>query len=148
MNLIHKIENWGNVHHPQWIDYLRIVVGFLILIKGLSFVSDLNSVSALVQEVNYTFYIWGGVHYIVFAQIVGGLFIICGFQTRLASIVLLPIIFGAVFFVNITNGFSYLNGELWLSIVVLFLLVLFLVMGSGKYSLDNLMDKPGYIRKI
>lgn len=148
MNLIHKIEHWGDTHHPQWIDYLRIAVGFLILIKGMSFVGDLDRVSSLVQQVNYTFYIWGGVHYIVFAQIVGGMFIIFGFQTRLASIVLLPILFGAVFFVNLTHGFSFLNGELWLSIVVLLLLILFLVMGSGKYSLDNLMNRPGYERRI
>jgi len=148
MNLIHKIEHWGDTHHPRWIDYLRIIVGFLILIKGLSFVSDLDRVSSLVQQVNYTLYIWRGVHYIVFAQIVGGLFIVFGFQTRLAAIVLLPILFGAVFFVNLTNGLSFLNGELWLSIVVLLMLILFLVMGSGKYSLDNLMNKPGYSRRI
>ena len=135
MNLIHKIEHWGDTHHPRWIDYLRILVGILILVKGLSFVGDLDRVSSLVQQVNYTIYIWGGVHYIVFAQIVGGLFIIFGFQTRLATIVLLPILFGAVFF-------------MWLSVVVLLMLILFLVMGSGKYSLDNLMNKPGYNREI
>jgi uncharacterized membrane protein YphA (DoxX/SURF4 family) len=55
---------------------------------------------------------------------------------------------GAVFFVNITKGFSFLNSELWLSILVMALLVLFAIWGSGKYSLDNLMDKPGYRREI
>ncbi|UIR54575.1 DoxX family protein [Sphingobacterium sp. SRCM116780] len=148
MNLIHKIEHWGDSHHPQWIDYLRIALGILILVKGMSFVGDLDGVGALVQQVNYKLYIWGGVHYIVFAQIVGGLFLIFGFQTRLAAAVLLPILFGAVFFVNITNGFSFLNSELWLSIIVFIFLIVFLIMGSGKYSLDNLMDKPGYSRKI
>jgi uncharacterized protein YjbJ (UPF0337 family) len=31
----------------------------------------------------------------------------------------------------------------WLSIVVFFLLIFFMVMGSGKYSLDQMMNKPG-----
>src|SRR5690606_41322741 len=87
-------------------------------------------------------------HYIVFAHIVGGLFIMLGFHTRLAAIVQLPILFVAVFFVKLTKGFSYLNSELWLSILVFVLLLLFAVVGSGTHSLDHLMDKPGYKRKI
>ncbi|KKX51916.1 DoxX family protein [Sphingobacterium sp. IITKGP-BTPF85] len=127
MNLIHKIEHWGDTHHPQWIDYLRIAVGFLILIKGMSFVADLDRVSSLVQQVNYTFYIWGGVHYIVFAQIVGGMFIIFGFQTRLACLVLLPILFGAVFFVNLTHGFSFLMENYGCPLLFYFCLFYFLL---------------------
>lgn len=148
MNLIHRVEHWGDRHHPQWLDYFRIALGIIILAKGISFVSDEDAVRKLVEQTNFQLSIWGAVHYVGFTHLVGGLFIILGFQTRLASLLLVPILFCAVFFVNITNGFSFLNSELWLSIVVLIALIVFAVMGSGKYSLDNMMDKPGYQREI
>ena len=148
MNLIHRIEHWGNVHHPQWIDYLRIALGIVIFAKGITFVNDRIVVQHMIEQSTFHLSIWGAVHYVVFTHLVGGLFLILGFQTRLASLFLFPVLIGAVFFVNITNGFSYLNSELWLSIVVLCLLVFFMVMGSGKYSLDQMMNKPGYKRNI
>lgn len=148
MNLIHRIEYWGDTHHPRWVDYLRIALGVIILAKGISFVDDRDAVRSLIEQTHFQLYIWGAVHYVVFTHLVGGLFIILGFQTRLASILLLPVLIGAVFFVNITNGFSFLNSELWLSILVMLLLILFVIWGSGKYSLDNLMNKPGYKREI
>lgn len=148
MNLINRVEHWGDRHHPQWLDYFRIALGIIILAKGISFVNDQDAVRRLIEQTNFQLSIWGAVHYVVFTHLVGGLFIILGFQTRLASLLLFPILFGAVFFINITNGFSFLNSELWLSIVVLITLIVFVVMGSGKYSLDNMMDKPGYKREI
>lgn len=148
MNLIHKVERWGDAHHPQWIDYLRIVLGLIIFAKGVSFVNDREAVYNLIAQSNFQLSIWTAVHYVVFTHLVGGMFIVLGFQTRLASLLLIPVLIGAVFFINITHGFSYLNSELWLSAMVLLLLILFVVMGSGKYSLDHLMDKPGYSRGI
>lgn len=132
----------------HFIDYLRIILGVIILAKGISFVNDKDAVQHLIEQTNFQLSIWGAVHYVVFTHLVGGLFIILGFQTRLACILLIPVLIGAVFFVNITNGFSFLNSELWLSIIVMILLVVFIVKGSGKYSLDTMMNKPGYSRSI
>lgn len=148
MNLIHRIEHWGDRHHPQWLDYLRIALGIIILAKGISFVNDQEAVRRLIEQTNFQLSIWGAVHYVVFTHLVGGLFLIFGFQTRLAALLIFPVVVGAVFFVNITSGFSFLNSELWLSILVMTLLAVFLVAGSGKFSLDHMMDKPGYRRSI
>ena len=132
----------------HWIDYLRILLGVIILAKGISFINDRDAVHALVEQTNFQLSIWGAVHYVVFTHLVGGLFIILGFQTRLACILLLPVLFGAVFFINITNGFGFLNSELWLSIFVMCLLIVFVILGSGNFSLDKMMNKPGYQRDI
>ena len=148
MNLIQRIEHWGDAHHPRWVDFVRIGLGILIFAKGVSFVMDRDSVFALIERTHFQLSIWSAVHYVVFAHLVGGLFIMLGFQTRLAVALQIPILIGAVFFVNITNGFSFLNSEFWLSLVVLLLLIYFMVVGSGPYSLDKAMDKPGYKRDI
>jgi putative oxidoreductase len=51
----------------------------------------------------------------------------------------LPILFGAVFLVNIAAPFVY--SELWLSILSLALACLFVIIGSGPLSLDRLLLK-------
>src|SRR5690606_26322353 len=94
--------------------------------KGISFISDRDAVADLIRQTNFQLSIWSAVHYVVFAHLVGGLFIVFGFQTRLAVIFQIPILMGAVFFVNITNGFTFLNSEFWISLFVLVLLFLFL----------------------
>jgi len=146
MNLIHRIEHWGDAHHPRWLDIVRIVLGTVIFAKGVSFIADTTILFQLLTSADFHLSIWMAVHYIAFVHIVGGIFIALGFATRIAVVLQLPILIGAVFFVNITNGFDFLNSEFWLSLVVLLLLLLFLVVGSGSYSLDHAMDKPGYKR--
>lgn len=151
MNLAEKripIPSRTSSTRAHWVDYLRIMLGVIILAKGISFINDREAVQHLIEQTNFQLSIWGAVHYVVFTHLVGGLFIILGFQTRLACILLLPVLIGAVFFVNITNGFSFLNSELWLSILVLCLLIAFGILGSGRFSLDHMMNKPGYQRDI
>ena len=72
-------------------------------------------------------------------HVLGGGLIFLGLYTRLWALLQLPIVFAAVFFVNITA--EYVNSELWLSVLVLVLLALFLVIGSGPFSLDQLLLK-------
>ena len=143
MNLIHRIEHWGDAHHPRWMDAVRIVLGVVIFAKGVSFIADTDSVARLLENTHFQLSIWSAVHYIAFAHLVGGIFIALGLVTRVAIAFQLPILFGAVFFVNITNGFSFLNSEFWFSLVVLLLLIVFFIVGSGRYSLDREMRRPG-----
>lgn len=143
MNLIHRIELWGDRHHPRWLDVMRIILGVVIFAKGVSFIADTDSVARLLENTNFQLSIWSAVHYIAFAHLVGGIFIALGLVTRIAVAFQLPVLFGAVFFVNITNGFSFMNSEFWLSLVVLILLLVFFVIGSGPYSLDHEMRRPG-----
>jgi len=76
-------------------------------------------------------------HYIVFAHILGGPLIVFGLFTRIVSLIQLPILIGAIIFVNLPHGIlSVANFELWVSIVVLTGLVVFMIFGAGKFSLD------------
>ena len=46
MNLVHKIEKWGDVHHPGALDIIRIVLGIFLLLKGYYFMEN----SAYLEE--------------------------------------------------------------------------------------------------
>lgn len=143
MNTVQKIEHWGDDHHAKWLDAIRIVLGILILSKGISFVSDTEVLQRLfVQNRVYSFsglMLMALTHVVAFAHLVGGILIVLGLVTRFAVVIQIPILIGAVFFVNLSGGFSPLNSELWLSLIVLMLLILFWVVGSGPYSVDHWM---------
>lgn len=139
MNVIQRIEHWGDTHHPTWMDGVRIVLGILLFLKGVSFISDTDQLMGLVGSAKFNVMSALLVHYVAFAHLVGGLLITFGCLTRLAVLAQLPILIGAVFFVNLTQGLSTLNSELWLSLITLIMLLVILVMGSGKFSVDESM---------
>lgn len=148
MNVIRKIEHWGDVHQSKWLDFLRIILGLVIFGKGVSFISDTSTLQNLITQ-NNVFGFSGmlisvAIHIIAFAHLVGGILITLGLVTRFAVVIQIPILLFAVFFVNLTYGFSMLNSELWLSVLVLFMLILFWVVGSGPLSVDEgLKNKTG-----
>ena len=137
MNMIQKIEYWGDTHHPGWLDIVRIGLGIVIFLKGGMFLADTASLRELIEDADIRVYTWSAVHYVAFAHLVGGILIAIGLLTRVAVAFQLPVLFVAVFFVNITRGLTFLNSELWVSLVVLVLLIVFFVVGSGRYSLDH-----------
>ena len=137
MNVLNRIEHWGDTHHPAWTDGLRIVLGIILVLKGVSFISDTAYLTRLVGGLHFSLWPVMLVHYVAFAHLMGGCLIALGCLTRLMVLLQLPILVGALFFVNIRQGFSPLNAELWLSLIVLSLLLLFLVIGSGRFSMDE-----------
>jgi putative oxidoreductase len=143
MNVIHKVESWGDSHHPKILDIIRMLLGLLLIVKGIAFFSNAAFLRDLIienQKVNQPEgVITAIIYYVTYVHLVGGALIFLGLFTRLAAIFQLPIVLGAVFFINIMT--SFVNSELWLSVIVLALLVLFIIIGSGPLSLDNYL--PG-----
>ncbi|MFD0793011.1 DoxX family protein [Mucilaginibacter litoreus] len=141
MNMVRRIEHWGDLHHPRWLDFIRIFLGLVILAKGVIFISSTN----VQQDWIFQKSVFGFsglmavvvIHIVAFAHVVGGLMIIMGLLTRMVVVIQMPILLGAIFFVNATRGLTYLNTELWLSVVVFLLLVLIWIAGSGSFSADN-----------
>ncbi len=142
MNLLQRIERWGNSHHPKWIDGLRILLGLLLMWKGIQFVMDIDVLKARIAEQPFlTALSFWLAHYIVFAHLAGGLFIALGLLTRLGALVNLPVLIGAVFFVNAGTNLFAVYPELSLSIAVLLLILFFIVEGSGRISVDEYMRR-------
>jgi putative oxidoreductase len=141
MNVIQKVELWGDAHHAKWLDVVRIILGLIIFSKGIALISD----TGYLQDALFRNSIFGFssvmasvvLHVVAFAHLVGGILITIGLVTRFAAVIQIPILICAILFVNISNGLSVLNSELWLSIIVLSLLVLFWVVGSGPISVDQ-----------
>jgi len=139
MNLVQKIENWGDTHQSKWLSVLRIIVGCIIFFKGLFFIQNTDALNAMIANSAVSIYAVALAHYVALAHLMGGVLIILGLITRLAVLFQIPILLGAVFFVNAQKGFYSIHSELGYSLIVLALLVTILIFGSGKWSLDSFM---------
>ncbi|MBD1397538.1 DoxX family protein [Pontibacter sp. JH31] len=145
MNLsqdMNRIEHWADTHHPVWVDFVRMALGIFIFMKGIMFIQDTEALQNIMRNSQFQWVSFGLAHYVAFAHLVGGLFIAMGLVTRIAILFQIPILLGAVFFINPQRGFYSENAELWSSIIVLILLIFFLVWGSGRLSVDHLIRKP------
>ena len=145
MSAIQKIEDWGDRHHPKWIDALRLVLGLTIFLKGVEFVGNTDSLMQIMQNGKFPWVSLGLAHYVGLAHLMGGMLIMLGLITRVAILFQLPILIGAVVFVNSQHGFYSENSELGFSLMVLFLLLFFLVEGSGSVSVDEFMRKHEHV---
>jgi putative oxidoreductase len=138
MNVITGLERWGNSHRPGFLDLFRFALGAFITYKGLYFITHMQELQMTTSGINVYFAGMTLAHYIVFAHILGGPLILFGLFTRIVCLIQLPILIGAVFMVNAPKGFLSIGQhmELWLSIVVLVGLLIFMVFGAGRYSID------------
>ena len=135
MDTLHKIEHWADAHHPLWLDFLRIALGVYLVVKGTIFISDNQALMQMIKGADIFMASMLIVHYVTFAHIIGGVFIAVGLLTRFAVLIQIPILLGAVFLINPQGFFVFdYNLEFWSSVVVLFLLIVFLVYGPGRIS--------------
>ena len=139
MSLATRIEGWGNSHRPGWLDIFRIILGIFITFKGFEFMFNIESLEMTTAGMGMMFSGAALAHYVIFAHALGGPLLIFGLFTRVVSVIQLPVLIGAVIFVNYPKGFLSIGNhmELEISLIVLIGLVVFVVFGAGKFSIDE-----------
>lgn len=139
MNIFTKIEGWGNAHRPGFLDIFRIALGIFITYKGFNFLGNLDELKLSIQGITMNYVGVSIAHYVVFAHVLCGPLIAFGLWTRIMCAVQLPLLVGAVLLVNAPKGFLSVGNhmELEVSIVVLIGLIVFMVFGAGKFSIDE-----------
>lgn len=138
MSMITNVESWGNSHRPGFLDIFRIALGIFLTFKGIQFITHMDELQNTTSGITTWFAGAALAHYIIFAHILGGPLIAAGLFTRIVCLIQLPILIGAVIFVNSPKGFLSIGNhmELWLSLLVLGGLVVFIIFGAGRYSID------------
>ena len=143
MNLVQRVEHWGDTHHPQWLDIVRIALGIFLCYKGVEFLTNMSGMLALMTSKmsfgSFTSILMS--NYISFAHILGGILLILGVLTRFACILQIPILIGAILFINSSQDMYRPFSQLLLAIGVLLLLICFLIVGNGRLSFLKFSDK-------
>lgn len=137
MNIVQRVELWGDRHHPKWLDIIRIGLGVFLCFKGIQFLGNmsgmLNLMTTKMSFGSFTAMLMS--NYIAFAHILGGILMIMGVLTRFACLLQIPILVGAIFFINLSADMYRPLSELYQSIIVLLLLICFLVVGNGHWQM-------------
>ncbi|MYD56801.1 MAG: DoxX family membrane protein [Rhodothermaceae bacterium] len=143
-----KFDAWDDEYGEIAFDLIRIYLGIGLFARGILFLFDASTLVALLPEGAPAWLSESWVHLFVAGfHMVGGLLITAGFWTRIAALSQVPILFGAVF-LSLGSLFSA-NQSLELSSLVLFMLLLVVICGSGDWSLDRLIgSSPNDLRQV
>ena len=137
MNVKLLIEEWRVKLHPKLHIGLRVFLGLCLFFKGIQFIQDAALLDQIISKTPVSHYMQWLNLLIPWAHLLCGVLIILGLYIRLAVSIQIPVLIGAVFFVNSKNGIIISEQELVLSIITLLLLIYFLIKGAGTFSLDS-----------
>jgi putative oxidoreductase len=143
MNLIRKIGSWGDYHHPAFLDSIRILLGIFLFVKGFTFMEHTGYLNWVLGQQGWINFppdaITVIIYYVIMVHMIGGALIMLGIYTRLMCLLQLPVLVAAIFMINIFK--SAVNSDLYLSVTTCFLLVVFVIIGSGPFSLDKYLSE-------
>ncbi len=116
---------------------IRTFLGIVLFVRGWILFSNPDAIMELVGDNQY--HMWYS--YVTIGHLIGGFFLMIGIFTRIGALLQIPILFGAVF---IVHDKSLLQGgqSIELAVLVLFLLILCFIFGSGAKSLGRRLNFP------
>ena len=138
MTTLQQIRDWGTTHHPRWLVIVRVGLGLFLFAKGITFIHNTTLLDRLLYgseslAENQTH--WLPI-LITWANLMTGTLLIIGLWTRLMALLQIPILVGAITFINTQKSGFDAGNELWMAILSLLLIIFFLIEGSGPLSLD------------
>jgi len=152
MNSVQQWIRWLNENQDLALDLVRTYLGIGLFVRGLLFMGEVGlSVEELMGSAELSFASAALMHYVTIAHLVGGVFLAIGLLTRLAALVQVPILVGAVFLVHLQDGLLTADQSLEFSALVLFLLVVVTLFGPGRWSVDHYLfvrDEPSELDKM
>lgn len=152
MSTFQKGVNWLDRNKDLALDLVRTYLGIGLFVRGILFMGDVGlSVEELMGSAELSFASAALMHYVTIAHLVGGVFLAIGLLTRLAALVQVPILVGAVFLVHLQDGLLTADQSLEFSALVLFLLVVVTLFGPGRWSVDHYLfvrEEPSELDKM
>lgn len=141
MNKLQQCKLWLRAHEDLFIDMVRIYLGCGLVVKAVFLMNHREYLSRMIADSDVA-WLGGGIiaQYVILAHLFGGAMLALGIATRFAAFAQLPILLGAIFALYLPR-FATVEPRQYLEYtgLVAFLLMLFGVFGSGRFSIDYLM---------
>lgn len=131
--VIESLNNNQNIAY----SIIRTFIGIALFVRGWILISNPDAIMKLVSDNRY--HMWFS--YVTIGHLIGGFFLAIGIFSRLGALLQIPILFGAVFIVR-EKSFMEESQSLELSVLVLFLLIVCFIYGSGVKSLGSRLKVP------
>jgi len=133
MKAIVRMNKWANAHTSIGLDALRIGLGIFLFWKGMQFAGQTRELVQLIAPKDPVPATLIFAHYIAMSHLAGGILVAIGLLTRLSLVFQFPILVGAVI-INFTGTLDI--PALAQAIAALSATMFFLIVGSGKHSVD------------
>ena len=133
------VEGTGKLNDvPLLLFRLILAVGFFS--PAMMKVKNLEGVAEWFGSMNYPLPMVSATLAMV-TEVTGIILLVLGLRTRIIAVPLIFVMLVAIFTTHITNGFA--AGDNGFEIPLYYILMLFalVVYGSGRYSLDHLLDR-------
>jgi len=142
MDRLQSSLKWIQDNSDVLFDIVRIYIGLGLAVRGLLALVDPEFFGTWLSDFGVT----GGAAqaaraYIVAAHLGGGILMAIGYLTRVSAILQMPILIGAVFFIHFPEGLAAVDQSLEFSALVLFLVTLFAIRGSGRLSVMSYLRR-------
>jgi len=142
MTRLQNSLKWIQDNSDVLFDVVRIYIGLGLAVRGFFALVDPTYFGSWLSDLGVT----GGAAaaargYIILAHLGGGILMAIGYLTRIAALAQLPVLIGAVFFIHFPEGLAGPDQSLEFSALVLFLVALFAVRGSGRLSVMSYLRR-------
>jgi putative oxidoreductase len=135
MNQFSDLLNRLNRNQDIGYSIIRIFLGIILFIRGWAFAANPDIIFEIAGDPNV--HMWYS--YITVGHLVGGCCLALGILSRVAALIQIPILMGAVLISE--KGLMMGMQSLELASLVLFLLVLFTLFGSGPLAVSTFVNK-------
>lgn len=123
------------------LDVIRIYLGVGLMVRGALFISRPEVLVDFLNRSQSWFVPLALSQYVVAAHLCGGILLALGLGTRIAAAVQIPPLLGAVLMVHMGEGLLTAGQSLEFAALVLAMLGVFTIFGSGRVSLEAWMAK-------
>jgi putative oxidoreductase len=137
MGIVTRFSQWRHTYPSFLLLLIRIILGVVLVVKGIFFISHAQLLKDLILQSRFSAGVGLVTAYVTFAHLFGGVFIIIGLFTRLAALLQIPVLLGAIIFILPAQNMTDFGSDFIISIPVLALLVYVLVKGAGEVSMDH-----------
>jgi len=137
MNITTRISRWRHSYPSFLLLIARIILGIILIVKGIFFISHAQQLKDMILASRFSGWVGILTAYVTFAHLFGGVFIIIGLFTRIAALLQIPVLLGALFFILPVHEINDMGSDLILSLIVLGLLIYILKQGSGSISMED-----------
>jgi putative oxidoreductase len=137
MNIATKISRWSHSYPSFILLIARVILGIILIVKGIFFISHAQQLKDMILASRFSGWVGFLTAYVTFAHLFGGVFIIIGLFTRIAALLQIPVLLGALFFILPAHEVNDMGSDLILSLIVLGLLIYILKKGSGSIAMED-----------
>ena len=121
-------------YRPRAFGLLRMYLGVGLFARGTLLITHIDHVSALIEKSGHWLSPVILAYAVALSHVVGGVLLAFGRWTRLAALVQIPPVLGAVLFLHLHDGLFTREQSLEFSVLVLFLLCLYALFGAESGS--------------